>query len=273
VRDHDRRIRTLVVQDRRYRGRKLLFALRRTLVFSPIPLSRFRPLRGTVFQGRHLGKSGEYRALEQSGIAVPRWRHGLPDPLEGFGPYVVIKPNRGRRGHGVKIMRRARASHREKPDTIAQEFIYTGPFPISYRVTTFFGRILWAVRFEASHDRTPLPNGEAFGRLAGHRGVSIVATARGCRLAFCDDPEIIALGERAHAAFPKIPLLGVDIVKEQETGKLYVIEVNAQGWVWHFSSPVGLELQRTMGARFEDQFDGIRKAAAILAEKTRACAR
>jgi hypothetical protein len=46
-----------------------------------------------------------------------------------------------------------------------------------------------------------------------------------------------------HNVFPSIPLLGCDILKEQGTGNLYALEVNAGGNVWHLSSP------RTQGSR------------------------
>jgi glutathione synthase/RimK-type ligase-like ATP-grasp enzyme len=54
----------------------------------------------------------------------------------------------------------------------------------------------------------------------------------------CNDPEIIALGERVHQAFPECALLGVDIIRKSQTGQLYVLETNPYGMTWHFSSPL-----------------------------------
>ena len=39
-----------------------------------------------------------------------------------------------------------------------------------------------------------------------------------------------------HSAFPQLPLLGVDILRRVPDGKLFAIELNAGGNVWHFSS-------------------------------------
>ena len=78
------------------------------------------------------------------------------------------------------------------------------------------------------------------------------------------DEAIIRLAESAHAAFPEIPLLGFDIVREVPSGNLFVIEANAIGWVWKF----GPQQAADYGFSFEAQFDGVRKAAYILAEKT-----
>jgi hypothetical protein len=35
---------------------------------------------------------------------------------------------------------------------------------------------------------------------------------------------------------PAIPLQGVDIIREAATGRLFVLEINAGGNTWHFSS-------------------------------------
>ena len=71
-----------------------------------------------------------------------------------------------------------------------------------------------------------------------------------------NDEEIIEFGETAHAAFPEIPLLGFDIVREMPSGKLYVLEANAIGYVWSFSD----ERDESQGYSTEEQFDGLRKA-------------
>jgi hypothetical protein len=60
---------------------------------------------------------------------------------------------------------------------LAQEFIYTGPYPISYRVTTLFGQVLWALKVQASPGRAPLPGPDAF---ASNPGLSIVSNSKGC---------------------------------------------------------------------------------------------
>jgi hypothetical protein len=82
------------------------------------------------------------------------------------------------------------------------------------------------------------------------------------------EAEIIQLGDSAHAAFPEVPLLGVDIVREVPSGKLYVLEANAIGYVWKFTA----SQQGDWGFSFEEQFNGVRKAAYVLAEKTQQCA-
>ena len=204
-----------------------------------------------MFQGNPLTKSQEYQRLQAFGIPVPRWalltEANRPD-LEAFGKYVVSKPDRGGRGAEVKIRKRSRVCWkapenvlaRDCSDVVVQEFIYTGAWPASYRVTTLFGKVLWSWCAEADHGRRPLQGPDAFAGGPEIGGMSIVATGRGSRFALSDEPDVIALAEKAHGAFPDIPLLGIDILREQPSGKLYVIEVNSCGQTWHFSSPTGL---------------------------------
>jgi hypothetical protein len=101
------------------------------------------------------------------------------------------------------------------------------------------------------------------------KGFSISASARGGSNELSFDEDVIRLAERAHAAFPDIPLLGFDIIREVPSGKLYVLEANAIGYVWNFHS----RQAENYGFSFEEQFDGARKAAYVLAEKTQECAR
>ena len=246
-----------------------------TITVSPGPLRRFRPRRGPMFQGQHLTKSAEYRALEALGVPVPRWAHllpGQPPELSQFGAYVVTKPDYGARGAEIRIERRADARW-TPPRTqlvqnfggpfnprLAQEFVYTGRWPCSYRVATLFGHALWALRIEADHARQPL-----LGRTDFH-GQSVVSSGRGCSFELAHDSDVIALAERAHAAFPVIPVLGVDVLRDAELGALFVVELNSLGYSWHFSSPSGLKLQAEFDLDLSAQFDGRRKAARILAQ-------
>ena len=82
---------------------------------------------------------------------------------------------------------------------------------------------------------------------------------------YLSQPEyIIDLGERAARAFSDLPMLGVDILQDAISGRLFVVEVNALGHNWNF----GKRFRKEFGLDVTDQFDGLRKAAYILAEQT-----
>jgi hypothetical protein len=244
------------------------------LTVSPAPLKRLRPRRGPVFQGQHVAKSVEYRALEAIGVPVPRWIRLLPGEtpdLASLGSYVVTKPEFGARGAEVRIERSADARW-SPPRTqlaeafggpfnprLAQAFVYTGPWPHSYRVATLFGQALWSMRIEANHAREPLRSRADF------HGQSIVSSGQGCGFELSNDAAVIALAERASQALPRVPVLGVDILRDADSGELFVVELNSLGYSWHFSSPSGLRFQAEFGFSLESQFEGRRKAAGVLA--------
>jgi amino acid adenylation domain-containing protein len=250
---------------------------RPTLVVSP-GLLRHRPaLPGQVCCGYPLGKSDEYQILERAGIPVPKWvalEEGVQPDLSGFGPYVVRKPDYGAKGAEVRIVRRERVRWRPvvtsaagpSPRLLVQEFVYTGPWPVSYRVNTLFGRVLYSMVLTGNQARQQLRGPEDFDARGDTRqSASIVANARDSTAAFCEDQEIIALGERAARAFPDVPLLGVDVLKSALTGQLLVTEVNSIGHNWNF----GPEFAGAFHIDIERQFGGVRRAASILVQETR----
>lgn len=257
---------------------------RPTMVFCPVPIRSFSPWRGAVFQCRRLHKSEEYRAMQDIGIPVPRWGlvtpEALPD-LEGFGPYVVMKPDWSGKGADVKIVRRGRVRWRppttdytkrlqgDRGNWLVQDFIYTGPQPVSYRVTTLFGEALWSWKIQADTTRRPLGHRYDFHNGAGGGGMSIVSSGKGSVFSLIDEPELNDLAQRVCRAFPAIPVLGVDMVRDMDTGQLYVIEVNAGGFTWHVCSAIGRKIQQDFGFDIDASFQVSRRAAHILADRAR----
>ena len=99
-----------------------------------------------------------------------------------------------------------------------------------YRVNTLFGKVLYSKKYEVPEDR-PAWSGPEDKEFSGR---SIVASSPDSKVGANYDEEIIRFGEWAHSAFPEIPLLGFDIVREVPSGKLFVLEANAIGYVWSF---------------------------------------
>jgi hypothetical protein len=59
-----------------------------------------------------------------------------------------------------------------------------------------------------------------------------------------------------HQAFPTIPLLGIDILRDCVAGQLYVFEVNARGWTFHLSSDNYHRILSETGLNLRSQFGG-----------------
>ena len=182
---------------------------------------------------------------------------------------MVRKPNWGGKGARVQLIRNRNIRWKMlftraaglSPSMIIQKFIYTGAYPVSYRVNTFYREVLYAIQIAATRSGPPLADPE----IETPTGSSIVTNHAAASLNLIDDPDVLDLSLKASAAFTDIPLLGVDILREAATGDLFVIEVNALGYNWNFFENWSIDI--------ENQFDGFNRAARILAKKTRELAR
>lgn len=274
ARERDPRVHACVFKDRPGRFRRRRLAGRPSMFFAARPFIQFKPVRGRAFVGVGLTKSEEYRRLAEAGFRIPRTRvlteHERPD-ISDLGPYVVVKPDTGARGATVKIVRSDRVRwkppefesdvYEASPNLLVQEFIYTGPWPISYRVQTLFGEALVCVRVAADHGRPPLPDRYAFAEAGGGR--TIVASSQRCSIRLWDDDELVDIAQRAHALFPECANLGVDLVREVPSGDVYILEVNARGGSWLLSTP---SLDEACGAPLAGQRDGLVRAGRLLAD-------
>ena len=63
--------------------------------------------------------------------------------------------------------------------------------------------------------------------------------------------------------------LGVDLVRDAETRKLYIMEVNPAGATWHFSSMSSKGYPAEHVRNLYAQFGALDKVAQLLIEKTR----
>jgi hypothetical protein len=240
-----------------------------TLTVSPMPIKKFVPPRGAICQGFEYPKSEQYERLARLGLPFPKWVSVLPDTVldaGAWGPYVVVKPDLGRKGAEIFIKRTGRVRY-DAPGFLAQQFIYTGRWPVNYRVVTLFGRTLMSWRCEADHRFVPLESRWDF---KARGGITVVSNKKDSRYSLAFDRDVISLAEQAHAAFPDQPLLGTDIVRDADSGALYVIECNPRGDAWLISSVMGRLIEQANGLDFAAQFGAIEVAAQALSQETRA---
>ena len=282
---------------------------RPSLVFSPVHLINYVPRGGALFCGHILGKDEQLRRLSSIGILTPRTAtlsSASSFNSKEWGDYVIVKPNNLNSGAGVTLVRtidlfaryeelaglaftamvrnsdmnrtpgpsapRGRAGRPISPEILlVQPFIDHSEdgYPTEYRVLSLFGRALYCSRNRWGNKRPPLaeiatdPRGiiASNNKMMGGRIRSI-----------CNDAEIISLGERAHEAFPECPVLGVDIIRDNENGRFYVLEVNPHGAVWHLSSSLAKNMDQEHVRELYAQFNALDRAANLLIQKTRAYA-
>jgi hypothetical protein len=274
-----------VVGKRRPQQWKLLpHALRPTLTVVFGGLRRRRFLAGRILHTPMLPKHVELEQLRGAGIPVPDWTVIQPDtrldPAD-WGPYVVVKPTLGGQGIEIRIRKTARVRYQtpesfapehpgRKGALLAQRFVYTGPWAVCYRVCSFFGRALYCLRVEQSHDKRRLEGRWRFGGEGSSGGIQIIAPSKTSTYSPVAEAEVIELAERAHRlAFPDYPLLGFDLLRDAESGQLWVIEANTCGAVWHLSSRIGISMQRAQGIDLYSQFGALDRAAEQLVQATR----
>lgn len=260
-----------------------------TLIVSIGPLTKFKPRRGKVYAGKFFSKAKQLQRLEAAGIPVPQWilleEKTVLDPSE-WGGTVAIKPTtpRSHRGRGVQFVVTENVRF-ISPDSLpeghvgrfgpmlAQQFIDSGKFPSEYRVLCLFGTPLLAVK-RLSQEARPQPYQNYI--LDDHRDLINYRDTK--RFGFSDvpmggsfayDKDILELAKRTYQAIPEAPLHGVDIVREANTGTLYVLEVNPGGFTWHFSSTFTRHTPLIDGLRREEQMDAFSVAANVLIERTR----
>lgn len=260
-------------------------SLRPTLIVSPTPLGAFTPRRGRVYQGQAISKDAQLARLAALGIPVPRTemlRPGVTLDPTLWGSHVMIKPTSSRSSGGVgfTIVPTEKVSFRQPdhypeghPGRLAplmiQQFVVTGPTARHYRVNTLFGRALYCL-LNLSTDALP-----DLASVRDELTSNVLATNSHdpSRRAFelVAEEDVIALAARCHAAFPNVPLKGIDIIRDQNTGQLYVLELNCTSNTWHISSnyfapfrtgPISKE-------KMVAQFSAFDIAAAALIERTR----
>jgi hypothetical protein len=285
-----KRVRTLapdihafVLSEPRRRMRPFLAQfLRPTLFVQIFPVQHLPMLRGFVAGPLGSGKIRSYRLLEAAGLPVPRWVEITPetklDPAE-WGNYVIVKPDRGRRGAFIWPVKTRRVRYKP-PESypeghygragpmLAQRFIFTGPYPVSYRVLTCFGEPLLSIRYRAGQGQAPLSGPDGFSE--GLRPV--VASTRKAEVSLCFDADILALARRIHEVHPDQPVVGCDVMRDARTGELWIAEVNMVH-IWSLSSVSGVAMQAAWGLDFHGQFDAFGQAAEAMIRATRRLAR
>jgi hypothetical protein len=251
---------------------------RRTLVFSPVPIERFSPLRGKVYACRRLGKLEEIRRLADAGLPVPDTALVEPDTRldpRRWGPLSVVKPIAGLQGHGVRLRRTIdvrwtdpRSGPVDDPGfgqaRLAQRFIDTGPFSRSHRVLVVFGRCVYSIVSRQLNPRRAIDPDAA-----DSLDLPIASNAGERCIELNFEPDVIDLACRAARAFPDIPVLGVDVVREAATSDLYILEVNAAGYTWQLSSDYGQALQKSHNLDLAAQFGALDIIANTLIDVTR----
>jgi hypothetical protein len=217
---------------------------------------RFVPKRGPMLQSGGVTKLDQYSQMEAAGVPTPRtdrFEFGKCYLPEEWSDFVILKPlpltmtsKAGRtrlyRTHRLEHLSRRTlpADHflRDGPGLV-QELVDTGVYPSKFRVLSFFGDPLYCSATRSMVPRVSLDasDEDIEGSTIDVGGpFSKAAEIGNERSLLVNDHDVLAFARKVHGAFPRKPVLGIDILKRESDGKLIALEINAGGNVWHLSS-------------------------------------
>ena len=254
---------------------------------------KFIPSRGPILFNQPLSKFEQHRRLTSAGLNTPhtaKFQFGESYHEDDWSEFVVLKPANLKmtsKGKNVRLMRTRRLHQisqqgpngpdsAKMKDTIVQQFIDSGELATFWRPMTLFGRTLYCMKSWSPIPRPALtaPDEEIEAAIIEPKQAEVVSKFKVSEMrALEHDPEVVELARKVHATVPNYPLLGCDIIREISSGKLFVIEMNAGGNVWHFSSRrAALGLATITREDRIKQYGAWDIAADSLIEKTRALA-
>lgn len=257
--------------------------------------SGFVPRRGPMLHNRPVKKLDQYHRFAACGIPSPyteRFVFGRSCCEQRFGSHAVLKPLPLdlTSSMGNMMLCETRRLHLLRPDGFApdhflrrapalvQRFIDTGTRPEYFRVLTLLGEpILW-MRVKSAAEQADLSSGAYHVEKAiiDPRSTYAAATEGFSELIEFVVPEDVSrFAREVCRAFPDIPLQACDIVREAATGTLHILEINAGGNTWDFSSKRVEAARERIGGRerLVSLFDPWPRAARALIAKVRQLAR
>lgn len=198
---------------------------------------------------RSMGKIEEYEHFKKNKIPslpIQQFEAGMDLDRDVYGDWVVLKPQNitssGKDINMVPTKMIPLLTKNDFPDDhlvhrdsyLVQKFVKCGDNPTHYRVSVFLDEVLYSRR-SSSHYPYVNQNSDIKELLkntvaSNHHGYRTVEPYI--------DLEVNALALSVAKSFPDCPLFGIDIIRDNETAKLYVLETNLGGNTWHFSSEI-----------------------------------
>lgn len=250
------------------------------LVLAPYVLRRPWLRGGKLHTGMDYDKFVQLQRLAAAGLPVPptkRLSEFSPAAVNDWGKFVIVKPIKARLGQGVRLLPASDLAKfaetiapSQRHEVLVQPYIDHADMagrPFDFRVFTFFGRLIYSSRNSWPVARAPLEQ-----IAASDRGlIASNSTAPGRRTrTLTGDRDVIELGLAAARAFPELPVTAVDIIRDRNSRKLFILEVNPRGESWHLSSDFAIErFDPAHRAALYTQNDALDVVADALIEKTR----
>lgn len=224
-------------------------ASRPTLMFSPVPLELNFSQRGYRLFAQHVSKLEEMRILSSFGFPVPRTIMLAPNEKldeDEWGPLVVIKAAAGRGGRTIRLMKttdvtRLAASEQKMsgPPLLVQQWIDTGPHINSYRAFTVLDTVGYIYK------STVIAETHVDAGRIDLDGVNVSSNGQPRQSCVACDRDVYDLAQEICKKVIFTPTLGIDIIREHRTNRLFVVELNSGFPTWHLSSRFVQDLEKS----------------------------
>ena len=231
---------------------------------------------------KHLNKIEEYEHFLKNDIPclpIEEFKWGMTLDESKYGEWVVLKPQHLQStGQDINMVPTKMISglklddfpenHLIRTDSYyVQKFIKTGEKPTHYRATVFLDTVLYS-RLNTHHLEYP----ELTSNITTLLSRTVASNDHHHREAILTiDDEFNNFALTVTKTFPNQPLFGVDMIRDPITNKIYVLETNMGGNVWHFSSVISREagfISSDVKKPMVLQYNAWDRAAEVLVKKT-----
>ena len=235
------------------------------------------PARGKTLYVEAIDKFEQYQHFTLANVSAPKtieYELGQPINKNDWGEHVFIKPRKGSFSENsflipTKYILDIKPYFEEvakKEKFILQQFINTGVYATSYRVLNFLGAPLSFVSLTCPKP-VYLPNNldEAFNNSTVQTNLGNANAIR----KFENNDEILDFSKKIFNVFKEKPIQGIDIIIEEKTKKLFVLEANLGGNSWGFTKKDWGSYKQLGRPALLQQFNAFDVAADVLIKKTK----
>ena len=234
------------------------------------------PARGKTLLVKAIDKLEQYKNYSIADVSTPKtieYEIGQPLNFNDWGEYVFLKDKNDSHGRNSFLIPTKEILNIKpyfdkmglKNKILLQEFIYTGQNVSHYRVLSFLGQPLCSFKStNLSNIVLPFSLEDAF----NNHTVKTNSSNDTRKLEILENEEVLNFSKSVFKVFPERPLQGIDIVIEEKTKKLFVLEGNLGGNVWVFSHKKSFALEKYGRFNLLNQFNAFDVACDILIKKT-----
>jgi len=234
------------------------------------------PARGKTLHVKAIDKLEQYKNYSIADVSTPKtieYEIGQPLNFNDWGEYVFLKDKNDSYGRNSFLIPTKEILNIKpyfdkmglKNTILLQEYIYTGQNVNHYRVLNFLGQPLCSFKStNLSNIVLPFSLEDAF----NNHTVKTNSSNDTRKIEILENEEVLNFSKSVFKVFPERPLQGIDIVIEEKTKKLFVLEGNLGGNVWTFSHEKSFAIEKLGRPALLQQFNAFDVACDILIKKT-----